>query len=312
MTISVVIQGGAMRSIYCVGAVRALIDFGYASQVRTIHTASAGCVAGLLLASHVAHPNSPSVADMRDSLLDRLAGRRFINVRRPAKVVDVGYLAQTMAEVTAISPKELADHGLAFEVGMTDARTGAARYIDVATAASESDLFEAFRASMALPALYPERVVIDGRRYLDGGISDPLPVLRALTRSPTTLVAISSVAASHVGVELEGYEPWLVRLAPGMLSSPVRHLLLTRNPLGAASEALTERGDVAGVRMVRIAPHNQRDVGSRLETSPERLLQLEELGYQHGRRVLEQTSAPAPTPEPGSVASPLTLGASET
>jgi len=147
---------------------------------------------------------------------------------------------------------------------------------------------------MALLALYPRPVLIDGRRYLDGGISDPLPVLRALGRSPDTLIAISSVARSCVGVELEGHEPWIVKLSPGLLSSPVRHLLLTRNPLGAASEALTERETVAGVRMVRIAPQNQRDVGSRLETRRDNLLELEKLGYQDGCRVLAKAGAPTP------------------
>jgi predicted acylesterase/phospholipase RssA len=284
--ISVAIQGGAMRSIYCLGAVRALVDNGYAQRVQTVHTASAGCVSGLVLAAQMTAPTGPDVAEMRDRFLDKLAGSQFINLRRIRKIVDVDYLAHTIRNVTALSAKALASRDHVFEVGLTDARTGSARYIDLAKLRSDVELERALRATMAIPALYPERIMIDGRRYIDGGISDPLPVLRALRRNPTVLVAISSVATSHLGRELEGPEPQIVRFLPGLLSQPVKHLLLTRNPLGAASEALTEQRLVGGVHMVRIAPASQRQVGHRLETDRDRLLALERLGYQDGCRAL--------------------------
>ncbi|WP_155370752.1 patatin-like phospholipase family protein [Catellatospora vulcania] len=284
--ISLAVQGGAMRSIYCLGAVRALVDAGLAEQVRTVHTASAGCVSGVLLGAHLADPTGPALDKVRDELLDRLAGRRFVNPLRPWNVVDVDYLTTTMREVTGLSARWLAERGTVFEVGMTDARTGAPRYVDVAQG-DDDELYQALRATMALPVLYPKRVVLDGRRYLDGGISDPLPLLRALRRSPDVVIAVSSVAQSFLGIELESpLERAAIRLTPFVLSADVKHLLLTRNPLAAASEALAVAGTVAGVRIIRIAPADQGAVGSRLETRRQRLLRLEEMGYTDGVRAL--------------------------
>lgn len=286
--ISLAIQGGAMRSIYCVGAVRALVDHGLAAQVRAVHSASAGCVSSVMLSAHLADPQGRGIATMRDVFLDRLAGRRFINPLRLWNIVDVRFLVDTMREVTGLSVRSLAELGILFEVGMTDARTGAPRYVDVAQG-TDDDFYKALRATMALPVLYSERVKFGGRRYLDGGISDPLPLLRALRDNARLIVAISSVASSHLGIELEGrFEPQVVRFSPWALSNAIRHLLLTRNPLGAASEALSECPRVGGARILRIAPADQSTVGSRLETRADRLRTLERLGYEDGCRALEQ------------------------
>jgi predicted acylesterase/phospholipase RssA len=275
-----------MRSIYCLGVIRALVDTGLAGHVRTIHTASAGCVSGVVLATYLADPQNQTIEGMRDHFLDRLAGKQFINPLRLWNIVDVRFLTETMLDVTGLSAQSLARRGITFEVCMTDARTGAPHYVNVA-AGTDNELYRALRATMALPALYSEKVKIDGRRYLDGGISDPLPILRALQHDPAILIMIASVAKSYLGIELEGsIEPVVVRFTPFVLSPNVKRLLLIRNPLGAASEALSERASVAGVRVVRIAPADQNLVGSRLQTDRKRLLELDALGYQDGMQAL--------------------------
>jgi predicted patatin/cPLA2 family phospholipase len=285
--ISLAIQGGAMRSIYCLGAIRAMVDAGLVDRVRTIHTASAGCVSGVVLGAYLAQPDGRTIVQIRDELLDRLAGKRFINLLRPWNIVDVRFLTDTMHEVTGLSAAWLAARGIIFEVGMTDAKTGVPRYIDVSTGTDEQ-LYHALRATMALPGLYKEKVRLDGRRYVDGGISDPLPLLRALQQAPSTLIAVSSVARSHLGIELEGpLEQQLIRFTPFVLSPTVKRMLLVRNPLGAASEALSELTDIAGIKVIRVAPADQKTVGSRLETGRDRLVKLEELGYRDGARALE-------------------------
>jgi predicted acylesterase/phospholipase RssA len=289
--ISVAIQGGAMRSIYCFGAVRALIEGGYASQVRMIHTASAGCVAGVILAGATG-ADGRGVTDMRDEFLDQLDGTQFISLRRIRRIVDVDRLVNAMRSVAGVSTELLARRDLGFEVGMTDARTGAPKYVELAECPSNVELDQALRATMAIPLLYPKRIKIDGRRYIDGGISDPLPALRALQHNPTVLVAISSVAKSHLGWELEGLEPAFIRFTPGILSAQVKHLLLARNPLAAATEAFTELESMNGVRIIRIAPDDQSLVGHRLQTDKQKLLRLEELGYRDGVRALAGLKEP--------------------
>ena len=84
------IQGGAMRSIYCIGAVRALLDSGSLARLSSVHVSSAGCVAGLLLLE--SGMDESRFADMTEQLLDRVATRRFIDMHRVKRIVDVEYL----------------------------------------------------------------------------------------------------------------------------------------------------------------------------------------------------------------------------
>lgn len=283
--ISVAIQGGAMRSIYCLGAIRALVDRGLAPEVRSIHVASAGCVAGAVLAAKIADPSGPTVAEMGDRLLRELAGDRFINLWRLRRVVDVDYLVDTIRNVTHLSSSTLSSHRLNFEVALTDAQRGTAFYVNLTSAPTDHDLYQALLGTMAIPLLYPPKVFIGGRHYLDGGITDPLPVLRALQQNPRILIAISSVAKSNLGRELEGHESRVVQLLP-VLPSQIRHLLLSRNPLAAAVEDLIDANLVGGVRVVRIAPRDQNELGHRLETDRSKLAALEEMGYADAVRAL--------------------------
>jgi predicted patatin/cPLA2 family phospholipase len=283
--ISLAIQGGAMRSIYCLGAVRAIVECGYAASIRSIHVASAGCVSGAILAEQIADPDAPPIAETTGQLLDRLAGGKFINPRRVRKIVDVDYLVDTIREVNRLSVASLVEHDLSFEVCVTDAKLVEARYIDVSKCTTDDELYQALRATMALPLLFPKKVMIDGRRYIDGGISDPLPALHALERGPDVVIAISSVAKPNLGRELEGAETRLVRFVPG-LSAALRHRLLGRNPLGAAVEELTDFENIGEIRIVKIAPVDQARLGHRLETDRGRLLALEELGYTDGMEAM--------------------------
>ncbi|WP_284747729.1 patatin-like phospholipase family protein [Amycolatopsis sp. RTGN1] len=285
--ISIAIQGGAMRSIYCVGAVRAIVEAGYGHQVKTIHAASAGCVSAAVLANQVSDENAPSVAEVTDILLSRLASTRFINQRRLNKIVDVDYLVETMRDVTSISCATLGGQGIVFEVAATDAYTASAEYFDVAKCENDADLVLALRATMAIPVLYPIKVTIGGRKYVDGGISDPLPALRAFRHNPDVVVAISSVPSLTLAEVADGKEARIIRYAPG-ISSSVRNLMLTRNPLAGAVDSLMELDSFMGARVVRISPSDPTLVCSRVETDELKLRKLEALGYSDAVKALSQ------------------------
>jgi predicted patatin/cPLA2 family phospholipase len=285
--ISVAIQGGAMRSIYCLGVVRALTESPHCDEVGSIHAASAGCVSGMVLASKLTSANSASVADMGEEMVTRLAGPRFIDQHRLRKMVDVDYLVAVTKKVTSVGVAQLMTKGLTFEVALTDAENACARYLDLANAASDEDLYDALRGTMAIPVLYPPHVVLGGHRYVDGGIADPLPVMKALTLRPDAVIAISSVATGTLGTEAVGREARILRYAPG-ISPLVRSLMLTRNPLAEMVDKLLDLQSFCGVQIVRVSPSDPSLLGHRLETDKAKLMALEGLGYEDGLKAFEQ------------------------
>lgn len=287
--ISVAIQGGAMRSIYCLGVVRALTDLGEVGDVGSIHVASAGCVSGMVLASYILGASQASVAEMGEALVGQLAGPRFIDQRRVRKMVDVDYLVDVTRRVTCITSSTLATSGLVFEVVLTDSETACAEYRDLSKAGSDRELDAGLQATMAIPVLYPVRVLIGGRRYVDGGITDPLPVIRALRLRPEKVIAISSVSAGGLGEEAVGREAKILRYAPG-ISPLVRSLMLTRNPLADMVDDLLNLRSFCGVQMVRISPSDPALLGHRLETDKAKLRALETLGYEDAVKAISEAN----------------------
>ncbi len=67
------------------------------------------------------------------------------------------------------------------------------------------------KASSAIPIFYRKGVELDGVSYLDGGISDAIPVREAARRGADTIVVIRTVAAHMAGVPawLKRVEGWL-------------------------------------------------------------------------------------------------------
>ena len=70
--------------------------------------------------------------------------------------------------------------------GLTDLETGEPVYMDMDR---EDREFTALRASCALPLLFPP-IEINGRRYMDGGVSDPVPFKKALEDGCDKLIVI--------------------------------------------------------------------------------------------------------------------------
>ncbi len=71
-------------------------------------------------------------------------------------------------------------------VGVTNAATGEPEYRD---AMEMDDKFTMLRATCALPMFFPA-IEMDGEKYYDGGISDPIPVRKALEDGCDKLLVI--------------------------------------------------------------------------------------------------------------------------
>ena len=278
--VAVAIQGGAMRSVYCAGAVRALASAGIHQRVTSIHSVSSGCVSAALLQR--AGSGGPLDAHL-DGLIARLCRTRWIKPRRLGRVFDLDELVRVVDELLCLVNGRL-DGPVPFEVALTHAVTGRATYLDLvgADAARRRD---ALRATMALPFLYDRPIVLDGARYVDGGLADPLPVLRAVASGADRVIAISSKEPGRTGEPTTGMAGVLLRLAP-TASQQVKALMLSRNPLGALTDDLLDRGRMGPVELVRITPSRPELLVSRTDRDEVRLRRLERLGYDDACRVL--------------------------
>ncbi len=139
------------------------------------------------------------------------------------------------------------------------------------------DLLTALRATCALPSFYRRPVLYQGHRYVDGGVSDPVPIRKTieLGAKDITLVLTSSVEAR---ARRRWRLPGLARLAssePAVRKALERRYLCYRE----AAEVIARPPEGVEIRVVRPS----RPLGvSRTTRDREKLAQSCDLGYEEG------------------------------
>ena len=185
MKTALVLEGGALRTIYSSGVCDAFLDGGLPLPDYTLGV-SAGIAYGVSYLSRQSRRNL--------QLICRYAGdRRYMGWRNLADPENRSYFGLRFAYGTI--PNELIpfdyDAFAAFpgevEAVVTNLNTGRADYLPVPRRDEESVVLQ---ASCAMPLLFPI-FKINGQPYLDGGIGDAIPWQRALDKCDRVVVVLT-------------------------------------------------------------------------------------------------------------------------
>lgn len=218
-----------MRSIFTAGVLDALAAGGAAPFDLVIGvSAGAACASSFLAGQHGRN---------RRIFLEQMTGRRFIDPRRAllgGHYFDMGWLMGELAlDVDPIDVEALrrsAERTRLLAVAIR-ADTGEPAYLP----AQGPDFLEALHATVAIPVLYrggPAR--FRGRLYFDGGVVDPLPVLRALEEGADHVVVVPTHPAAWRPAPPKPTEKLLLRAMMGrwpalLRASARRHEVYARN-----------------------------------------------------------------------------------
>ena len=172
--VGLILEGGGMRATYTGGAVDALMDAGV--DLGYVIGVSAGANVG---SHYVAGQRERSHRTFVDLVADpRYAGWR--NVPRERSWFGMDFIFRTLPDELApfdydgfkASPRTLVS-------AVTDCATGTARYYAQHDRDPRWYVQTLLRASCSLPILAPP-VAVEGRPCVDGGLSDSIPILRAV------------------------------------------------------------------------------------------------------------------------------------
>jgi predicted patatin/cPLA2 family phospholipase len=122
--------------------------------------------------------------------LDFLDGGKLVRYRRLAtggSVMDIDYLAfEVTLRLCPLDIDALRRSQTRLYIGVTDCETGESRYLTN----HDDDLLTAIRATCSLPFFARNEVAYQGRRYVDGGVSDPVPVAKAIALGATEVILV--------------------------------------------------------------------------------------------------------------------------
>jgi predicted patatin/cPLA2 family phospholipase len=186
--LALVVEGGGMRGAVSGGMGLALHEAGLTRCFDAAYGSSAGGLGAAWLLSGKVDAGLQTYFDR--GIVERVIRPRRAVGRGP--IVDMDHMIGTIYERVApgffelvlASPVEL--HPLA-----TDVETG--RPVDLrATIADVPSLRDALRATSRLPLLAGPPVAIDGRRYLDAGLSAAIPFRAAMEDRATHILLLRS------------------------------------------------------------------------------------------------------------------------
>lgn len=176
-----VLQGGGMRAVYSAGAIVPLIEYGFTGTFEHVVGSSAGAINGTYFLGQD--------VDTMLTYTDDLTNKNFVNLMRSDKKVDIDYLVDTvMKHKRPVSLTRLNNSTSKLHVVMTDASTG--KKVVISDHNKFAEIYEEFRATAALPLLYDKPVSVAGKWFIDGGVSDLLPVDVAIKLGCTDIVVV--------------------------------------------------------------------------------------------------------------------------
>ncbi|MFB7287903.1 patatin-like phospholipase family protein [Actinacidiphila glaucinigra] len=252
------IEGGSSRGAYSYGMAIAIEKLGLLPLFDAVYGSSAGALNAAWLLCGRAEISMHAWWDpiiMRTTINPKRALRRL-------PVVDTQFLVHTVyTEIMPMGFQEILDSTVSFHPIATDALTGQATDLHEQIH-DQSSLQAALRASAAMPLLAGEPVVIDGRPFVDAGVSEAVPVRTALAQKATHIVALrtrrtdETTSAPSLGERMVlsrwfnqrapgALEPWLrrqaVRAEEEQLLASHPATLQIRPPIGSAPIGRSER-----------------------------------------------------------------------
>ena len=276
MKVGLVLEGGAMRGMYSAGVLDVFIEQGV--HVDGIVGVSAGACFGCNLFSgqkgRVLRYNQRFAGDPRNvSLRSWLTTGDIVNKKFAYYVIPTTY--------DLFDEEAFEAYGGEYWVVVTNVETGEAEYMQMHHLLND---IEMMRASASMP-FCSRMVPIGGKKYLDGGIADSIPVRACLDMGYDKVIVILTQPADYVkGPMNEKLIRAVYRKYPNLCKTLCdRH---NRYNAQAADVAQLEReGKVFVIR-----PKEALNI-RRLEKDPDELARVHQIGLLDGEAAMDALRA---------------------
>ena len=274
MKIGLVLEGGGMRGIYTIGVLDCLMDEKFRADY--VIGVSAGACNGSSYVSNqkgrAYRTNTEYITDSRylgikNYLTTKsLFGMDFLFDQIPNKLIPFDYDAFFNSHCE-------------FVMGVTDVITGRAKYFDKSHVEPKNTVL---RASSSLPVFAPI-VEYQGGKYLDGGVSDSIPVKKALEDGCDKVIVVLTREHGFIKKpeKFRGVYKRMYKNYPQLVEA-LDHRHENYNETLSFLKTLEQEG-----KAIVIAPDAPLPV-SRFEKNPEQMKKVWEIGYNDMKKQMKK------------------------
>ncbi|ALR94560.1 patatin-like phospholipase family protein [Vibrio alginolyticus] len=269
---ALIVEGGAMRGVFSCG----ILDHFLASEFSPFDSFWGVSAGASNLAAYLAKMPGRNLK----IYLDYSLRKEFISpsqLLRGGDMMNLDWMWNVTLEELGIDKSALKADSRPFFLGVTRQDNGQAEYhlpdID--------NLAETMKASSALPVLYRNGVSLNGIQYVDGGVSDALPVAEAIKRGAKKIMVLRSQPASYQKPrgKFSALTRRMLKETPGLIEP-----MLTREVRYNQTLALINNPP-PGIEIIQVCPPETFKL-KRLSRSPAPLRHAYELGIEAGKEAI--------------------------
>jgi predicted patatin/cPLA2 family phospholipase len=244
---ALIVEGGAMRGAWAAGVLAFLHDRGR-RQYDLVYAASSGACSAAYFVAGMWVPGM----DIWHSHACKVV--RKTNFLRHKPVIDLAYLVDhVFRRHVPLSVEALQNAPTRFSIVLTDCHTGDPVYFH----ARDENVFSALIATSSMPLATRGFDYVNDHPFADGGISDPIPIQRALDDGATD---ITVVLTHSLNLRLKPKPRWLGKFAyPGF--PKVAHAWTRRQHLVYNTALDLIKQPPTGVRLMVFRPLKPMPVG---------------------------------------------------
>lgn len=269
-----VLEGGSMRGIYTAGVLDVLMENNV--EVDGIVSVSAGALFGVNYFSkqigRVIRYNKKYCGD-----------KRFISIYsllRTKNVVNKDFtFYKVTKELDPFDNDTFKEGNKDFYVTATNIETGKAEYFKIDDVIEQ---LEEFRATAAVP-FASEIIELNGKKYLDGGISDSIPINKCLDLGYKKIIVILTQPLGFRKMPFSKKREQLLKIAlkkyPKLVDAMLNRYIMYNEELDKVRE-LEEKGDIFVIR-----PSRKINM-SMIEKDPNKIQEYYDMGVEVGKSVI--------------------------
>jgi predicted patatin/cPLA2 family phospholipase len=224
--VTLVVEGGAMRAAYASGVIEAFQNAGFVPDA--VYGTSAGAVLGGWYAAGLAHLGCRT--------WDHVGDRRIMSYRRAllgrGPVIDFRHLySERYPNEFGMDVEALRRAPFPVHATVADADAAEPLYPDLRRVA---DPLAYLHATSAIPLVAEAPVHVDGRRLVDGGILDPIPIRKAVQDGATDVVLVLNRPPGERKAEPRFLAALVGRRFPALATAALRHHALHNDAVAFA------------------------------------------------------------------------------
>ncbi|MGN0186732.1 MAG: patatin family protein [Paludibacteraceae bacterium] len=270
MKTALVLEGGAMRGLYTAGALDVLLDNDI--EADAIYATSAGVLFGV---NYISKQRGRTLRYNKRYAADpRYMGLRSLFTTGNIINKDFAYY-EIPFKLDVFDQKTFAKSRTKLYATVTNVRTGQTEYKKIDDVLQQ---MEVLRATSAMPFV-SQMVQIDHELYLDGGLTDSIPIERCLHDGYDKVIVILTRPTDYRKKAMNPLLANIVYRKYPRLIDAIRNRHTMYNAQTATIEELEHRGNIIVIR-----PTQHLKIG-RIEKNPDKLQAMYDLGV-HDTQVL--------------------------